>query len=226
MKKCMTLVLILCLTLFSVALAGTSVTGVGSGEVRLNPDMAVLNLGVSATEKEMADALAKVNSSLASLREALNSKGIGEGDIAVSDIYMYPQYDYDYSSEGRIIGYNVSHQISVTVRDVSALGALIDCAVSSGATQLNGVSFNSSQYQEAYLKALALAVQDARERAEVMAEAAGLAITGLTALTEGGSSSYYDRQVVYAEKGAGDETQVDVGAMSIQASVTAVFDAE
>lgn len=229
MKKLGVIGLVLAFLLsFSVAaLAETKITATGSGQVTLTPDMATVNLGVTATDVDVNRAMAAVNQRLDQVRQALSQGGVQAGDISMSEIYMYSNYDYSQQEE-RLVGYTVAHQIVVKVRDTAQLGALIDSAVAAGANQLNGVSLSASGSEEAYAQALALAVGNARAHAQAIAQAEGLTLTELEELTEtDGGYNYRNSEAVAFDAAAGDSgTQVDIGSMTVSASVTAVFQAE
>lgn len=231
MKKLFSLVLVLVFVLgfSSVALADTSIKVNGSGQVQLAPDMATLSLGVSAAAEEASDAMTQVNHNLDDIRAALAENGVDGQDIAVSSIYLYPQYDYsDFGGSEAIIGYSVSHQLDVTVRDVSLLGQLIDAVIAAGANQVNGVSFSSSQYDEAYMEAMALAVENARAKAQALAGGAGLTLGEIEQITSEnvGWAAGVDTtlQAAAFSKAAGS-TSVDVGSLTVSAIVTVEFEA-
>ncbi|MEG2859412.1 MAG: SIMPL domain-containing protein [Clostridia bacterium] len=230
MKKTMMMVLTVVLMmaiLTGAALAegGTKVTATGTGEVYVQPDQATIDLGVSEVSADVGQAMANVNVKLNAVREAVMGAGVEKADIATGNLSLYTQYDYEVSGDAPS-GYNVSHQLTITVRNLDVLGQVIDAAVKAGANQMNGVSFTIANRQAAYEQALALAVENAQARAATMAKAAGLALGELTELTEDGSGSGYvvSRMMDTAEMGAAN-TQIDVGNLSVNASVTMVYEA-
>lgn len=226
MKKLLILGLCLGMLFTAVGAAAADIVASGTGEVVVEPDSATLNLGVSETGKDMQVAQQSVNSRIEAVRQALVGAGVERGDIAVSDIYLYTNYDYSKGSE-QVTGYSMSHTLVITVRDLNKLGEYIDVALGAGANQLNGVSFLLSNSTDAYLEALALATKDARAHAEALAAAAGLTLGKLDKLEEssGGWGAPYALQADSAYgKGAG--TTVDVSSLTISATVMCEFDAE
>lgn len=223
MKKILWTVVALVLAWTSCASAQSLITASGSGQVQVAPDIAVINLGVSAMGEDVSETMDQVNVRLNNVRGALKDDGVQPEDIAVSDLYMYPQYDYN-SIQETIRGYTVSHQVSVTVRDVEKLGELIDVAIAAGANELNGVSFESSKADEAYEQALAQAVGNARRHAQIMAQAEGLTLGELMELNEGGNTGHTAKAL--ADSAGAASTQVDIGWMTVAAVVTAVFAAQ
>lgn len=226
MKKLgmMLLIMVLGVSFCASALADTEISATGNGQVVLVPDMATINMGVTATNADVGRALIEVNERLDKVREALSQGGVAAGDIAVSDISMYTQYDYTQSAD-TIIGYTVTHLLTVTVRDTAKLGGLIDSAISAGANQLNGVSLLASNNEDAYLKALALAVENARDHALAIAKAGGLTLGEIKDLKEAADGyGYRNIEAVAFDSGAGS-TQVDLGSMTVSAAVNVVFEA-
>ena len=115
---------------------------------------------------------------------------------------------------------------------MDSVGALIDLAFASGANTLNNISFYASNTEEAKAEALKAAVENARKKAEILAEASGLKITGVRMITEDGVSSYANSagNARYKDMGAGTEgsadTVVQAAKLILSASVTVTFEAE
>ena len=185
MKKATILMLVLLLTLvFSTASADPSITVRGNGETQVSADTAVVSLGVSARDRDVLMAQQKVNEAIAAIRKALTDQGISEEDINTDYMNIYAMYDYTDSQE-QISAYNASSTLAIRVTDLDSTGALIDAAFQAGANTLNGISFSASDTEEARAQALKMAVADARAKAEILAEASGLTITGIEEIIEG-----------------------------------------
>ena len=219
-------VAVLTLGFCATALAQTDIAATGTGQVVLTPDTASVYLGVSATDADAGQALAQVNETLSQVRQAIADAGVDPADISTSSIDMYTQIDYS-DDEEKISGYVVSHRLTVVVRDTSQLGAVIDSAVASGANQINGISLSASNSEEAYNQALAIAVQNAQAHAQSIAQAAGMSITQLKELNESDSYGYnYGGVAAFAEDAGSGNTLVDIGTLTVSATVSAVFEAE
>ena len=232
MKKLISLLVILCLLLTgSAALAEKSITVNGSGEIRISADTAVISLGVSARDPDVLTAQQKVNTAIAAIREALIGHGVKEENINTEYISIYALYDYTNDRE-QLTAYNAGSTLAVTVTEMDSVGALIDLAFASGANTLNNISFYASNTEEAKAEALKAAVENARKKAEILAEASGLKITGVRMITEDGVSSYTNStgNARYRDMGAGTEgsadTVVQAAKLILSASVTVTFEAE
>ena len=133
-----------------------------------------------------------------------------------------------------LTAYNVSSTLAIKVTDIENVGSQIDVSFAAGANTLNGISFSASDTEEAKAESMKKAVEDARKKAEILAEAAGLKIKGIELITEGGVYSYgnsignvyrgMDDVVEEAESDAG--TVVQAAKLIVNATVNITFEAE
>ena len=232
MKKLFTLFMVLVFMLTAGAvMAETKITVGGTGDVRVSADTAVISLGVNARDKDVLKAQQKVNETIAAIRTALIGKGAKEENINTEMINIYALYDYQNDQE-QLSAYNASSTLAIKVTDMESVGALIDAAFAAGANTLNGISFSASDTEEAKTEAMQKAVADAKQKAEILADASGLKITGIEVISEDGVYSYennigniYDRKMAVAEE-ADAGTVVQAAKLVISASVSMTFSAE
>ncbi|MCI8660257.1 MAG: SIMPL domain-containing protein [Lachnospiraceae bacterium] len=147
------------------------ITVSSSQEVYVVPDIAQLVFCVS-TKAATAQECQQLNSkSLDQVLEYLKSQGISEESIQTSDYNLEPNYDWN---NGRtIIDYEMSARVTVSQIPIDQVGELITSTVKQGANRVESVSYLSSQYEQSYQEALKRAVDSAREKAQVLAEAGG-----------------------------------------------------
>ena len=213
----------------SLAVAETQISVSGSGETRIRADTAVISLGVNARDKDVLKAQQQVNDAIAAIRKALTDQGVKEENINTEFINIYAMYDYQNDQE-KLAAYNASSTLAIKVTDTASVGSLIDLCFAAGANTLNGVSFSASDTEEAEALAMKDAVADAKKKAEILAEASGLKITGIEIISEG-SVYTYDNNVgnVFAAKGLSEEsagTIVQSAKLLVSASVSITFTAE
>ena len=236
MKKLITIFVALVMVLFSVAaLAETKITVNGTGEVRASADTAIISLGVNARDKDVLKAQQRVNETIAAIRTALIEQGVKEENINTDFINIYPLYDYSNDQE-QLAAYNASSTLAIKVTDMESVGTLIDVCFAAGANTLNGISFSASDTEEAKTEAMKKAVTDAKKKAEILAEASGLKITGIEIISEGGVYSYqnnignvYSRTTGMEEPAEVEEdsgTVVQSAKLIVSASVSITFEAE
>ena len=230
MKKLFAIILTFVLVVAcSLATAETKISVNGSGETRVSADTAVISLGVNARDKDVLKAQQQVNDAIASIRKALVEQGVKEENINTEFINIYAMYDYQ-SDQEKLAAYNASSTLAIKVTDMETVGSLIDVCFAAGANTLNGVSFSASDTEEARAAAIKDAVENAKKKAEILAEAAGLKITGIEIISEG-SVYTYDNNVgnVFAAKGFSEEsagTVVQSAKLLVSASVSITFTAE
>ena len=167
---------------------GISVSG--SGSISVEPDLAILNIGVEATGKTVSFARSEAASAMDSVVSSLKKEGILTKDIQTQQLTIYPRYDYQ-TNKQVLIGYSVTNTARVKVRDLSKVGKIVDNAAASGGdyVRINGISFNvedTDQYMESLRKQ---AVQKAQIKAEEYADSAGVKLGSLRSLTEVGAQS-------------------------------------
>ncbi len=150
-----------------------AVTGVG--EAVRAPDMANLTLGVEAEGATAAEALRKNSAQMEATIKSLTDAGVEKKDIQTSNLSVGARYDY--SPEGRpprIIGYQATNTVNVKLRNIDKAGNVIDKAVGVGANRLDSIWFSFADPKPIMNEARKNAVADARERAQLYAEAAGV----------------------------------------------------
>jgi uncharacterized protein YggE len=158
----------------------------GHGEVRQAPDIAIVSIGVLSQAPAADEALAANTAAMQAAFAALKTAGIEDKDIQTANFMVQPRYDYN--NEGRapkLVGYDVSNTVSVTVRKLEALGAMLDRVVAAGSNQINGIQFDVSSPDAALDAARKLAVADARRKAEIYAAAGNVVLGDIIAISEG-----------------------------------------
>lgn len=160
----------------------------GEGEVALAPDMAVLGLAVVSEEETARAALDANNEAMAGVLAAMAEIGIAERDLQTSGFTINPRYSSAKSStdrqEPRIIGYRVHNSLTVRVRDLAKLGAIIDRSVSLGVNQGGNITFTNDDPSAAITEARASAMTDAIARARTLTEAAGVGLGKVLSINE------------------------------------------
>ena len=219
------------LTACSSAAAETRIAVNGTGETRISADTAVISLGVSARDRDVLKAQQTVNENIAGIRQALLSNGVAEENINTDYMSIYAIYDYNEDVE-KVQAYNASTTLAVKVTDMDSVGKLIDEAFAAGANTLNGISFSASDTDEARDESLKAAVGEARAKAEVLAEASGLKITGIETISEGNVYSYDNSVSNFSAKrmeGTADTgygTMVQAVKLIVSVTVSITFTAE
>lgn len=200
------------------------VTGIAVKE--LEPDMATINAGVSVTGKTAQEARAKGDSIAADLIRGLRIKGILRTEIKTTDYTLYPNY----KTEGKVrtpVDYRFRYMVTVKVSDLTQLGNIIENMTDNGVTDINGVSFSVQDTKLVEQELLALAVEDARNKAGIVASAGNRELGKLIEATIGSMSGSVVTNNRFAKMSSMDEMgmpELMGGTLKITAEITAAFE--
>ena len=195
---------------------GITVSGIG--KVKAVPDEAEFSLGVQSEGQTAREAFAANAERMKRVLAALRAAGVAKSDIQTQDVSVSPSYD----NESRITGYTTHNSVSVRIRELARAGAVLDAATNAGASDVYGPSLSRSDRDELQGKALRSAVDNAKAKAEALAQAADVQLGSVTAIEErsdGGYEPYFSAQRL--AKSA--DTPIEPGTQEIQATVTVTF---
>jgi uncharacterized protein len=205
-----------------------TVTVSGSGEVAAEPDLAHVTLGVEARKPTMAEARAAVATTVERVLALTRDLRIDPKLVNATRVQVQPEYSWNEKDRKRVLlGYIVSRQVQVELRDLEQLGPLLERAVDAGVNQVNDPVLDSSRRKAVEREAMAKAVEDARLNAETLARAAGAKLGPVRTLN--GSSSappmpIYRRGAVMADAAMAPEATYQPGEMKFSATVNAEYD--
>lgn len=154
------------------------------GEVQRAPDLATIQAGVVSRDADANAAMRGNAVRMTAVLAALKRAGVAERDIQTSAISLQPQYSYADKQPPRIDGYEASNNVSVRLRDMGKIGSVLDALVHEGANQIIGPTFAVDRPEAALDEARRSAVQQARARADVYAQAAGLHVRRILSMSE------------------------------------------
>lgn len=202
------------------------ITVTGEGRVDQAPDMATLSLGVTTEGATAAEALAANSAEIAKVLERLTAAGVEPRDMQTSGLSVNPNWqNYSSSDAPKIAGFIANNGVTVRIRALDGLGAVLDAAVQDGANQLNGVEFGLQEPRPAQDEARRRAVADAKARAELLAGAAGVKLGAIRSIKESlGAAEPMPMFRMAAEAAAGAPVPVTGGEVSTAANVTIVWE--
>ncbi len=164
------------------------VTGQGSTDIAA--DMAVLTLTVTKDEETARAALDANSADMSDVLSAMKSEGVKERDLQTSGFSIQPRYFYPPNKPSnnhqppRIVGYTVRNSLTVRIRDISALGEILDTSVTLGVNEGGNIIFTNNDPSSAITQARVEAVKDAMAKAKTLAEAAGVKVGKLLEMSE------------------------------------------
>lgn len=198
----------------------------GYARITVAPDTAEVTIGNQHTDLTAAAAQAEVAKNMDAVIAALQKMGVAKEKIQTTAFRVGAEYDYT-NGQRVLTGYTVTHQLRVTINDISKLGAVFDLVVSSGANTIDNVEFSVSNAAELQRQALKSAVADAQLKAEAIAAGAGVSNLRITRIQDNSpkvnqpSGEAY-RAVSFAAV-AKDATEIVPGEVAVDAMVTVEF---
>jgi len=201
-------------------------TVTGFGEVRMAPDEATVQLGVTRQRETAQEAQEQVNQVAQEILSAVIQLGVEAEHIQTSELRLSPVYTPrrpGFSDEPRVVAYRASNMVSVRLEDLSLVGPAIDSAMKAGANQLQGVHFALRNDLSAREQALKEAVKEASQKAKAISEALDVKIIEVIEVNEGSVSvrrvppQRFAASVAEVNAAA---TPVSPGQLTVSASVT------
>jgi uncharacterized protein len=200
----------------TTAPAGKTITVSGDGSVTAVPDRATFGFTIETRAKTASAALAQNSTDATAVIAALKNAGVTSANIQTSQVSLNPQTSQDGTT---IVGYAASNSISVRTALASA-GKIVDAAVGAGANGVSGPGLDVSDQASLYRDALHKAVDNAKLKAQALADATGLSLGAVLTVTEGGSATPFP---IGDKMSAVGGVPIEAGTQQIQASVTITY---
>jgi hypothetical protein len=194
------------------------------GTVKVVPDAVRINATVSVIAATSKTALAEVATTATALRAALKAAAISTKDFASQTVTVYPEYNYTNDKGSVLVGYRGSQSFNIVVRNAANAGDVVDAIVAAGGDnlQVNGVTPFVLDASEATESARAVAVKNARTKANSYAKLLGVRLGKISYLVENGSPSIsaptYDMPML--AKAEASPTVIDLGQQDVIVTVT------
>ena len=197
----------------------------GTGRVAVQPDVADLRLGVTVAKPTVEAARGEAAATMDAILRAVDGAGVARADVRTAMLSVQPRYDYRDGRAAVLTGYEIANVVEVSVRDLSALGDVIDATLTAGATSMDALSFRLADPRPAEREARRQAMAEARSRADVLAEAAGVTVQGVSDIVEGqqvrppGPVAKAERMALAADPG----TPVEAGTLEVAVTVSVTY---
>ncbi len=199
----------------------------GEGKVTGKPTLAQVDLGMFMEGKDVPqlqnDNSQKVNAIIA----AMKGLGIAEADLQTSNYTISPKFEYKDGAQN-VIGYTISQNLSLKVRDLSKLSAVLAKAGQLGTNQVNGVTFTIDDPTELKQEARKKALQDARSKAQELADALGVTVEHVVTFSESSNPLTQPLPYMYKAEGMGGAASVapDIqpGSLDVVSHVSVTFE--
>ena len=219
---------------------GTAQSGIwvtGQSTVTLEPDLALLNVGVETFAPTVAQARGDASTAMDAIVNVLRNRDVEDKDIQTRSFSITPQYEFTEVLQSGVrthkqvlIGYRVSSSAAIKIRDLDAVGPIIDDVATAGgdATRINGISFTVEDPEPFEDQLRQGAVTDAIAKAQQFAVLTGVSLGQLVFITESGGGrsviqDFGDEAFAIRAQAAAPPTSIGGGELELRMSVQAVF---
>jgi hypothetical protein len=174
----------------------------GSGEIYAKPDLAMTSFSVLTEKKTVAEALSENTKNMNAVIQAVKDQGVEEKDLKTTNFYISPRYEYEkveesgyYPPEGRrtLVGYQITQTLEVKIRDLDKTASILEAGVDAGSNQVGDLQFTIEDEDELVKQAREEAINEAKEKAELLASQLGVRLVGVSSFSESSNrtNSYY-----------------------------------
>lgn len=236
MKK-FTSVLAAALLVFSVA--GTNLAAAaepntiavsGMAEQEAAPDMAYIDVGINVRADDAETARTQEAQIASQIRRALLGLAITDNDLQNTSYYLYQEYKVDRNGVRTADKYVLDSSIKVTVKDLDKLSQVIDNVVEAGATNISNITYALSTQNIIQRQLLATAVENARDKAAVVANAGSRTLGNMLSADinsfDGGTIVAYGANKLRSTTNLAEDgvaTKLSPGKIKLNARVQVVF---
>lgn len=214
----------------------------GEGEVFAAPDIANISFTVREESKKVSDAQDKVTAKIKVALADVRKIGVADKDIKTQNYSSYPKYEWQEGTvscmglncppyrPGKqiIVGYEVSQTVTIKVRDLEKVNALVDGLATAGVTEMQGPNFAIDKEDDLKAKARKQAIDKARAKAEVLARDLGVTLVRIVSFSEDGNYPIYTRAGMVNEKAdfgtGGAMPELPQGEEKITSNVTVTYE--
>lgn len=199
----------------------------GEGKVTATPDVARFSLGVQTDGATVKEIQAKNTTRMNSIIDALKGLGIENKDIQTSNYSITPRYDFP-NGKQTFIGYSVAQNVTVKIRNLDTVGAVLGKVGELGANQVGGIQFMIDDPQALQGQARLKAIEDARKKAEDLARAIGLTVVKVVTFSESSRSApipmMYNAMAAKMEGVAAPTPDIEAGSTDVISNVSVTFE--
>ena len=215
--------------------SASGIWATGSASISVEPDLVLLTVGVESTAKTVAEARSDAAGAMDAIVRTVKDHGLEDKDIQTKSFNIWPQYEYPEVTTGGtrrqvLVGYTVSNTAVVKIRDVGAVGTIIDDVADAGgdATRIQGIDFSIEDTGPFTTQLREDAVKDAMEKAEHLASLAGVSVGDLVFISGVGAPGLetFAQEAMMMRAAAAPATSISQGQLELNLSVQAVFSIE
>lgn len=213
----------------------------GDGEILAAPDIATISFTVREEAKKVSDAQDKVSVKVKAALASVRAQGVADKDIKTQNYSSYPKYEWQEGAvscaglncppyrPGKqvIVGYEVSQSVTVTVRNLESVNALVEGLATAGVTEMQGPNFTIDKEDDLKAQARKQAIEKARAKAEILARDLGVTLVRIVSFSEGQNYPMYATMKsvgLGAAEAAAPTPELPQGEQKITSNVTVTYE--
>lgn len=210
----------------------------GEGKATAIPDQATVDAGVTQTAATVVDAQNKVNAKTQKIIIEIKKLGVLDKDIKTTNYSVTPNYGDNggvpmmfpiRTGRNNITGYTVTQNLEINVKDLAKVNKAIDSATANGANMVGGTNFTFSDELQKKLEnqARIQAVNNAKEKAQSLANASGIRLGKVVNVIESGNGFPQPLAMMKGAGGAADQstpTNVTPGENNVTINVVIYYE--
>lgn len=204
MEKLLVLIIAVCMLFACAAVVSAAdsptIYVTGDSTVSMPADKATISFGVVTQAVTAAEAVAENASKSNAVVDAVFAAGINKKDIKTSRYSIDAVMEYPKDHAPKTVGYKVTNSVTITTKDLKKIGDLIDSAAKAGANDIDNISFSTDDPTSARNEALEAAVKQARDKAQIIADALGVKLGKVLSVNESYSGPVQrEEPIMYAK---------------------------
>jgi len=204
----------------------------GTGEIWTKPDLALIDFSVVVEKKTVQEAMSENTKKMNEVIKSIKSQGVEEKDLKTTNFNIYPRYEWVKSEiiEGKrvLVGYEVSQNLQVKIRDLTKIGDIIQTAVGAGANQVGDLNFTIDKQEDLKSQARKEAIENAKSKAKEIANELGVKLVKIVGFSENSVAPIFSPS--FAENAMGgamkEAPQIQTGENKIETNVNIVYEIE
>jgi uncharacterized protein YggE len=202
----------------------------GIGEIKVQPDEIVLNVGIDIRHKNLDEARQQSDDRVKDLLQFLKKSGIEDKYIQTTHLSVYPNYIGEYGATTPEF-YMTQKSVSIIIKNIKRFDEILTGIYKTGANRVEGVEYRTSELQKYREQARKLAMQSAKQKAAALTGELGAKVGRVYNITESASEGYptpyYRGRVANKMMEAGDAAAtgptIAVGQIMVRSSVEVSF---
>jgi uncharacterized protein len=199
---------------------------VGTAEVKVVPDRAVIEVGVEKQDPSASTAKHAEDAAARRILATLHANGVDEKDIQTTFLSLQPQTTY--VKKVRVSYFVAQQTLTITVRDLAKLDQLLEVLIKAGGNRIDSIGYETSDLRKYRDQARDMAVKSAQEKAGTLAKALSQDIGKAQSIEEvqEPQNAFFtaNSYLVYDKRDRPPGSSVAVGQKSISASVMVAFE--